>query len=410
MAGVNKIPNRIKGNSNSGGLDRVDIAEARVADSLNGVVSVTNGLSSAVGVGSMFALPVAGALTGATHWTADKIGATTVANYAGDAKTAITNFSEQTLGNAFKNNKFAMAVGNASSSLATKSSDLLSSVGLKSAAGLVANVTKSLAEKPVTAGLMEASFIAGSGLQIASGALGFTKSLVVLKQMAFDLTGKKFSTIDVLFKNDVPEVVKNERGQILKSLTVDEAGGAISLAVAIKSAVKSIAPWIWPVVIGASVGASMMVGEGMLPTYDQASKAFNAGQPLPPDVYAKIVGVSKELTNHGGEAGPFAQAVATQYAAENANPKDVIREMESGALKKRIEKIIAENEAKAPTKAEEKNSVEQPKISHVAALEQPREKKPLAHLENKRREIVGDKTREIVNAALANNQMTQQVM
>jgi hypothetical protein len=410
MAGVNKIPNRIKGNSKPGGLDRVDIAEEKVANGLNDVVGVTNGVASAVGAGSMFALPVAGALTGATHWTADKIGATTVANYAGNAKTAITGFNEKTLGAAFKNNKFAMAVGNASSSLAAKSSGLLSTVGLKSAAGLVADVPKALAEKPVTAGLMEGAFIATSGLQMASGALGFSKSLFALKQMAFDLTGKKFSTMEVLFKNDVPEVLKNERGQILKSLAVEEGGGALSMGVAIKSAARVVSGWVWPVVMGVTIGASMMVGEGMLPTYDQASKAFNAGKPIPPEMYAKIIGVSKELTNHSGEQGAFAQAIATQYAGENANPADVIREMESGALKKRIEKIIAENEAKAPAKTEEKSVEEQPKISHVAALEQPREKKPLAHLTNKEREIVGDKTREIVNAALANNQTAGQAM
>lgn len=398
-----------KGGRQTYSADGIEKVEDTVINGANGAVSVASGVVGAAGFVPFVAPMIAGVGISGVKGVGKLTGSTVIQSAGVNLEAKVAGITDKTFAESFNGKLFA-PIGRASTRLATKTSGLLSSVGLKSAASVVADTPSALAAKPVGAGLMEASFIAGSGLQMASGALGFAKSLAVLKQMAFDLTGKRYSTIDLLFKDNVPEVIKNERGQILKSLTVDEAGGAISMGVAIKSAARVVSGWVWPVVMGATIGASMLVGEGMLSVYAEATKAFNSGQPLPPDVYAKIVGVSKELINRGGEQGAFAQAVATQYAAENANPVDVVREIESGALRNRIEKIIAENDARDPAKAEVKSPEEQPKISHVAALEQPRDKKPLAHLVNKEREIIGDKTRDIVNSALANNQMVGHVM
>jgi len=391
-------------------LDDLEKAEKAVVEGASTVVDAADFVSNKVGMGT-FVAPIA--LDIGAAGIAGAAGLVGAAGVAGSVRNFKGNVGElstvKTLGATLGENRFFKPIGGFSNWLASGSSKIVGGLGFKNAASMVAEAPSALAAKPMVTGLMEASFISASAIQMTTGGLTFAKGLATLKQMAFEITGKKYSAWEVLF-GDAPEVVKNERGQMLKVLAVSEGAGAISLGLAIKNAARVVSPWLWGGITAVGAGASMLIGEGMLPVYDQASKAFNAGQPIPPEMYAKIIGVSKELTNHGGEAGPFAQAIATQYAAENVSPADVIREMESGALKQRIDKIIAENDAKAPAKTEEKTSVEQPKISHVAALEQPREKKPLAHLANKEREIVGDKTREIVNAALANNQMAGQAI
>jgi len=226
---------------------------------------------------------------------------------------------------------------------------------------------QAMASAPVLEGMMNASFVAGSAVGVAGGAMSFSQGLDALKQMATDITGKKISTFDILTGN-VPEIVKQERGHLLKSLAVSEASSGFSLGLALKNAARGVvSPILWFAPMALGMGASMMMDEGVLDSYAAMDKAFKSGMPLGTDDYAKLVGIaSADLKKRGGMESPFTKEIAEQYATEKASPQLVLQEAANGGVMKRINAIIAANEA---AKIAEVKTAEVPSKSHVAALQ-----------------------------------------
>ncbi len=222
------------------------------------------------------------------------------------------------------------------------------------------NVEQSIRTIPQRLGKMDlghtianGSFVAMSGISMASDARGFTKNLATLKQLHHDMTGENASTAGVLF-GKVPTVVAEARSHLLKNILVKEGTDTVGLFVNLKGllnpafgGLKAMAAYMLPQL--AAQGADMVMGESVLPAYQMLKNSFDPKQQMPLDYYQAFVGtMSKDIRKRGGAESPFAKAVAEQYAQMRATPEQILQEIETGALSKRIEAIIAANKAAAP--------------------------------------------------------------
>ena len=397
------VHNIAKGAAKSGGgsasntTDFIDDAGTLVGGVVNASISDANAIVGIGGMGAAFGLPIAAGAMGAVG----KLGEVTKWNGAAsvgrNTQNRISNFAEKPIEEAFKH-PIAKGIAKVFSAPVKFAGSAVGLLGFKNAAGMMNEVPSTLAQKSVGQGLMQGSFVAGSGLLMASGVMDFSTSLKSLKNMAFDITGKKYSTMQILMGN-VPEVVKAERGQLLKALAVAEGSGAFSLGVAVKDVAKGVGGWAWAATTVIGMGAGSLIGDGALPIYTQLSQAFKAGQPIPEDAYIKLLAVaSPELQRRGGETSIFTKALAAKYAGENASPAQIMQEISKDGLKSRIAAVIAENDAKAPASAPAPIIEEKPQKSYVAVFRDP--KRPFAHL-IKNREIVGANTAKLA----ANTQM-----
>ncbi len=197
------------------------------------------------------------------------------------------------------------------------------------------------------------SFVAMSGISMASDARSFTKNLATLKQLHHDMTGENISTMGVLF-GKVPGVVAEARSHLLKNTAIKEGTDVVGLGVNLKGllnpafgGIKAMAAYMLPQF--AAQGADMVMGESVLPAYQMLKASFDPKQQMPLDYYEAFVGtMSKDLRKRGGVESSFTKAVAEQYAQMHATPEQMLKEIESGALNKRVEAIIAANKAAAP--------------------------------------------------------------
>ena len=395
------VHNIAKGAAKSGGgsasnatantSDFIDDAGNLVGGVVNATISDANMVVGVGGIGAAFGLPIVAGAMGVVG----KLGEVTkwngAANVGRNTQTRISNFSAKPVEEAFTG-RITRGIGTAFSVPVKFAGSAVGLLGFKNASSTMKEVPSILAKKPVGQGLMDGSFIAGSGLQMATGAMDFGTSLTALKNMAFEVTGKKFSTMQILM-GDVPEIIKAERAGVLKSLAMAEGSGALSLGVTIKNAATKVSGLAWAAVIGAGFVGDMLIDKGALPAYTELSQAFKAGQPIPEEGYIKLLAsASPELKKRGGETSAFTKALSTKYAEENASPAQIMQEISKDGLKARIAAVIAASEAAkaAAPVVEEKSSEKSPEKSHVAALSDS--KKPLAHLAKRDREIVGANT------------------
>ncbi len=395
--------------ANDDRFDTIDIVEEAVEHVAENVIETADG---ALGIKPMltvqFAPAVIGAGAGAVAWAGNKTGINAVASVGEKLQGGVKSFSEKTLAENFGQNRVGAAIGRGFTKVSSATGNLLSKFKLKSAAAAFEEMPTNLANTKGAQGVVDGAWVAGSALGMAAGGVGFFSGLSQLKRMAAEITGQKTSAWDILTGN-VPEVVKAERAQLFKGLFATEASSGLSLGVAIKSLAKGgMSMPMMAVQLGIGIGASVLVGEGALPTYSEMDKAFKAGQQLPADAYAKLIGVaSKELAARG-ENNPFMMALAEQYAGENASPALVMREIENGAVMRRVQAIIAANEAAKIAQPEQPELAAQAQQkSHVAALEKPQNQRPLGNLAQKERDILGDNTAKYIAQQAANNALSQ---
>lgn len=221
--------------------------------------------------------------------------------------------------------------------------------GWRDVKGSIKAAPKEMAKASVSNGLMNGSFIALSGVSMVKDAHGFGKEIGRLKQLYADMTDtdpSKVSTMKILV-GSVPAPIAEMRSHLVKKLFIKESTDAVGMAVNIKQAMdrkfvgtKAIAAFMLPQFIG--MGADAIMGDTPLPIYEAMSKAHKAGQEVPAEVYAELLGAaSKDLKARGGASSPFTQELAKQYAAEKASPALVMKEIHNGKMMERVNAITA---------------------------------------------------------------------
>lgn len=263
--------------------------------------------------------------------------------------------------------------------------------------GAVKELPQSIGKSKVLHGVANTTFIVADAARMFSTARGFWQNLASLKEMSRDITGKPVSTWSVLI-GKVPAPVAEARSKLLKNFAVSEVTGAMSLGATVVNASRGrVSPiaFVAPMVVG--MGANAMIGESALPYYTALSQAHASGQQIPTDAYAQLIDKASPQMRVRGEGNVFSKKVAEQYAAEKASPAQVMREIADGGLMKRVNALIAANEAAKPINVASKNS-------HVGKLKEPAAK---IALPKKEQPVIGDYTKQIVtNAEKANHALT----
>ncbi len=217
----------------------------------------------------------------------------------------------------------------------------------------IKNAPRALGKMDTAHVVANGAWVAASGVSIASDAHTFSKGLGTLKQMYADLTGQRVSTVGVLF-GKVPAVIAQARSHLMKNYMIKSGTDLAGLGVMLKmlfnqrfgGGLKGMLAFSLPQM--AAQGADMVMGESVLPAYQMLRDSFKKGQ-MPPDYYAAFIGtMSKDLKARGGAESPFAQAVAKQYAEMQATPTQILKEIESGALMKRVQAATTAYEAEHP--------------------------------------------------------------
>ncbi len=362
--------------------------------------AVTNTTLMAAGVLPMVT-PLVESGAGLVGKAGEKIGVKFIENAGKNTQAGINRLTEKTFEEVMPNvtkSKFVIRpvnfVSNVAGNVINKITGVLGSKN-QSIGNDVKALPQTIAKSNMREGLVNTAFIAGSAISMFGVATGFIQNLASLKEMHKDITGKSASTYDVLFgKVSVP--VADARSKLLKTFTVSGTTDVISLGVAVAGAISKKVPMLAffaPQVL--SMGASTLIGESAMPYYASIKQAHAAGQKIPADAYAELIAkASPELAKRGGSASVFTQKLAEQYAQNNVSPAQIMREAANGQLIKRVDGIIAANEAAKKTTVNTALAAQpQQAHSHVAALEGKRNGQAVQG-------VVGEHTARIVSDAV----------
>lgn len=346
--------------------DIVDKAEYVVAKGVDGAIEIAqkgletiyNPVGAVVGdainpqlamLAPMAVMPVFNKATQTTNYLASKTSnytVKTVAESVNKANASVNGFLKDNLGNTLGKTRVGSAIGSGFTKASNVMAGGLEKVGLEKAGSAFRAMPQGIAAQTTVQGVFSGAMVVGAGLQMASGGTGFFRNLNRLKKMASEITGKKVSTWAILTGN-VPEVIKTERNALLQNFGVAEGTGGLSMWVAVRMALGAFS---WPLMIGttvASMVASMFFGkESSVGTYKEINKLYNSGQPVPAEAYATLLGSASPEIIKRGSGNAFAVALGEQYAQEQLSPAMVMREIEQGLDKVRIQNIITANEAK----------------------------------------------------------------
>lgn len=223
---------------------------------------------------------------------------------------------------------------------------------------------KAMAGASIHHTLFNGAFIGASFASMGLMLNELKNSFRTLSDMEMDISGRKKSTVGLLFGR-VSRPVAEARSKLLKTFFLREATEGVGMVLNVKQAMNrhvGLAAFLVPQ--GISMGLGALIGESSDKAYARLSAAIDSGEDVPPEAYAGfLTEVSKDLGKKGASSA-FTQEIARQYAAEKAAPAAIFKEIENGALKSRIDKLIAANEAaKAATPAAE------PSRSHVDKLD-----------------------------------------
>lgn len=203
--------------------------------------------------------------------------------------------------------------------------------------------------------VMNGAFATGSAVSMATDAKSFGHNIASLKSMYKDLTGKEISTIG-LFTKPMPKVIADSRNKLVKTLFVKEGADVLSMGLSLKeltnphfSGAKSFVGFTAAGMVGGN--AERLIGETPIAAYEEMKANFKPGQQMPPDYYAAFLGeMNPELQKRGGAESPFTQELAKQYASVQATPQQVLNDLETGGMQKRIDALIADQKKQAQQK------------------------------------------------------------
>lgn len=199
--------------------------------------------------------------------------------------------------------------------------------------------------------VMKGGFVAMSGGMAAKTTLHVKDHLVNLKHLYAEVSGKpveRVSTFEVLFSNQVPEVVKQARGGLMKKFGPELLADAGSLTMNTHFLLNkgSIALGMGGMFVQMMAG-NFTDGNDLLETYGQIREMEKAGADVPEEMYAKLIGTgSKKAAEHGGEANLLVKRMAHEYKEQGLASAVIIKEITDGKpfdeRAKHIQKEIAD--------------------------------------------------------------------
>ena len=214
-----------------------------------------------------------------------------------------------------------------------------------------------------------AAWVGVSALGMFGIATGFTQQLTALRHMYADITGENYknvSSFKVLF-SQVPAPVATARSQLVKNIGAQAAVQGAWFGFSLKQFIGGgrlgkLGNAAQFGMMFAAPALMTLAPDSVLPVYDAARKAYASGEKLPPEFIAEFIGTaSPELRKRGGTESAFTRELAKQYAAENASPAQIMKEIADGKMIERVKAITSAHKA-APAIAAA------PQVSHVEKL------------------------------------------
>jgi hypothetical protein len=208
----------------------------------------------------------------------------------------------------------------------------------------IRNAPESLAGANLTNVALKGAVVTGTTLQVTSVVRGVAEKVHSLKQMYCDLTGEeKISTRKLLMSKNMPPLVKEARGHIMKEYgprVVLNFANTIATYGFMKNSSRKTMLVSGGLMALNQVHAAKVQGYGLLPVYQAMSQLPE----LQDSHYAVLISAaSKDAAQAGGVESALVQAVSKEYAEEGARPVDVLKEINSGRFDERVNNISAAN-------------------------------------------------------------------
>lgn len=216
--------------------------------------------------------------------------------------------------------------------------------------GSFSKASEKVGSAKIGPGLMHGSFVALSALSILDDTQSFRGKLGSLRQMYLDLTGEKsVSTIGLLF-GSVPAPVARARTPLMVNFGIKNVLDLANILLNIKMNRLGMMSSLFAFggVTAAASGVDMLVDTNELTFYGGISKAHREGKNISAEAYAEFLTLVSSDLGRSGKDNPMVQKLGELYAAEQIAPGALIKEVESGAMTKRVRGIIAANASKAP--------------------------------------------------------------
>jgi hypothetical protein len=204
-----------------------------------------------------------------------------------------------------------------------------------------------LANANLTNVALKGAVVTGTALQVTNTTRGIAEKIHGLKQMYCDMTGEtKISTRKLLTSKDVPAIVKEARGQILKEFgprVVLNFANTIATYGFMKNSSKATMLVSGGLMALSQLHSAKVQGYALLPMYE----ALNQAPEIQDVQYAAfIAAASPDAAKAGGVESALVQALAVDYAKEGARPADILNEIENGRFDERaLEKAQANRTA-----------------------------------------------------------------
>jgi hypothetical protein len=217
-----------------------------------------------------------------------------------------------------------------------------SSRGWADIKGAIASVPEKLKGVKLQDALWKTSIHAGNAMMAYSNIKQTSTGLSALKDMTQALTGKRPSTLGILFGSGLPETVKEARSQYMKSGLVRTLSDALGIFVNTKysgnvgGGMKGLAMVIGIPMLVSKVSEMVTNNNQSADVFAQMRDAQGTGEGIPFELIAQFIGVtSKKAKAAGGPENKSVQLIAQQYAAEGASPEQILQEIENGTLDQR---------------------------------------------------------------------------
>lgn len=211
---------------------------------------------------------------------------------------------------------------------------------------VVKGAPKTLANANLTNVALKGAVVTGTTLQVTSTARGIAEKVHMLKQMHCDMTGEeKISTRKLLMSKNVPDLVKEARGQIMKEFgprVVLNFANTIATYGFMKNNNKGTMLLSGGLMALTQLHTAKVQSYELLPMYEALNQ-----QPQIQDVqYAAFISsASKDAAKAGGIESALVQALAVDYAKEGARPAEILKEIETGRFDERALEKAQSNRA-----------------------------------------------------------------
>jgi len=212
--------------------------------------------------------------------------------------------------------------------------------------GAIKNAPDTLANANLKNVALKGAVVTGTALQVTGTARGIGEKVSTLKGLYTDLTGEqKISTRKLLFSKNVPDVIKEARGHILKEYgprVVLNFANTIATYTFMKNTSMKSMIGSFGLMAASSLHSAKVQSYGILPMYEAMSK-----MPQIDDVqYAAFISAaSKDAAAAGGVESPLVQALAVDYARSGARPADILKDIETGRFDERAMEKVQQNRA-----------------------------------------------------------------